>query len=597
MSDSIKSKIKLVVTLVIIVLFLWFLVISPMITFRSNEKKLENAARRYFELNSNELPTGERVKTLELMTLYNKAFLEDDFKVPYTNKVCSLTDSWVKVKREGGEYKYYVYLECGVLNSTIDHKGPEIKLVGDSEITVSKDDKYKEPGVRSVVDNSDGKLNVKDVVIKGKVDTSKVGTYEVNYTAFDSLRNKTTITRKVNVVQTLESTVKKDTNKVKYYRGENPNNYVYFSNMLFRIIGLNGDNVKIVADKDIANVNYDGIDEWFKYYEDHLTSKAKKLIVESKYCNMTVTDTTLDTTECNSYGEKKKFGLLSIDEINRVGDADQNYLMHGTITWTGNAKDNKNTYANREYFFGTDVKYMSFENKHNYGVRPVVTIKGNVLIKSGNGSEKSPYVLEDYIKSKKNVNVNTRYSGEYITYGGILWRIVDINKDGTTKIISEQSLYKDNQLITVFHDVDTEKNVTYNPKQKGNAGYYINNRSSEFIDTSYFVNRNIKVPIYKGEPNYGKEVDTKTYKVKVGSPNMYEMFSATTDSASISSYWVINSSNDGKENPGVSEIGVVMDGDASTFYKYGIRPVANLSSKCIINSGTGTKSDPYVITK
>lgn len=597
MSDSIKNKIKFVVTLVIIVLFLWFLVISPMITFHSNEKKLEDAAKRYFELNSNELPTGERVKTLPLKTLYNKSFLEDDFKVPYTNKVCSLDDSWVKVKREGSEYKYYVYLECGVLNSTIDHKGPEIKLNGDSEVTVSRGEKYHELGVRSVVDNSDGKLNTKDVVIKGKVDTTKVGTYEVSYTAFDNLRNKTTVTRKVDVVQTLESTVKKDVGKVKYYRGANPNNYVYFSNMVFRVVSIDGDNVKIVADKDIANVNYDGIYEWFKYYERHLTDSAKKLIVESKYCNMTVTDTTLDTTECNSYGEKKKFGLLSIDEINKVGVAEENYLMRDTITWIGNKKDGKNTYANRKYFFGTNNKYMSFENKHNYGVRPVITIRGNVLINDGNGTEKSPYILEDYVKPQKNVEVNKRYSGEYITYGGILWRIIEANKDGTTKIISEGSLRENGNVIKVSHEIETTKNVSYNPKQKGNVGYYINNRSSEYVDTAYFVNKNITVPIYKGEPNYGKEVDTKIYKVKVGAPNMYEMFSATTDSPLISSYWLVNSSKSEIENPGVSEIGVVMDGIESTFYQYGIRPVANLNSKCVINSGTGTKNDPYVITK
>ncbi len=597
MSDSIKSKIKFLITLVVIVLFLWFLVIFPMITFHNNEKKLEAAARRYFELNSNELPTGERIKTLNLMTLYDKAFLEDDFKVPYTNKVCSLTDSWVKVKREGSEYKYYVYLECGVLNSTIDHKGPEIKLNGDSEITVSRGEKYKELGVRSVVDNSDGKLNPKDVVIKGKVDTSKVGTYEVQYTAFDSLKNKTMVTRKVDVVQTLESTIKKATGKAKYYRGLNPDNYVYFSNMVFRIIGIKGDNVKIVADKDIANVNYDGIDEWFEYYDKHLTTKAKKLIVESKYCNMTISDTTLDTTECNSYGSKKKFGLLSIDEINKAGEAGQNYLMMDTITWVGNPKDKKNTYANRKYFFGTDNKYMSFENVHNFGVRPVITIKGDTLINGGNGTEESPYILEDYIKPQKNVDVNTRYPGEYITYGGVLWRIIDINKDGTTRIISEQSLYDEGKLIKISHEIETDKNVIYNPTQKGNVGYYINNRASEYIDTAYFVNKNIKVLVYKGEPKYGKEVDSKTYKVKVGSPNMYEMFSATTDSPVISSYWLVNSSNSKIENPGVSEIGVVMNGPESTFYKYGIRPVASLNRNCVINSGKGTKNNPYIINK
>lgn len=597
MKESLKSKLKFAITLIIIVLFLWFLVVSPMITFHNNEKKIEDAARRYFELNSNELPTGERVKTLELSELYNKAFLEDDFRVPYTNKVCSLTNSWVKVRREDNDYKYYVYLECGVLNSSVDHKGPEIKLNGDSQMTVSLGEKYQELGIRSVVDSSDGKLKTSDVTVKGKVDTSKVGTYEIQYIAYDNLRNKSTVTRTIDVVQTLTSAVKKALGSSKYYKGSDPDNYVYFSNMLFRIIGMNGDNVKIVADKDIANVNYDGIEEWFKYYEKHLTDSAKKLIVESKYCNMKLTDTTLDTTQCNSYSQKKKFGLLSIDEINRVGEVNENYLMKNTITWTANSKDGKNSYANRNFFYDRDVRFMSFENKHNYGVRPVITIKGDVLINSGDGTENNPYMMEDYIKPKKNVSVNTRYSGEYISYGGILWRIIETNNDGTTKVISEQSLYDNGELVKIFYEIDTGENVTYNPLQKGNVGYYINNRSSEYVDTSYFVNKNIKVPIYKDEPNYGKEVETETYKAKISSPNMYEMFSATTDNSLISSYWLVNSSKNGVDSPGVSEIGVVMDGGASSFYKYGIRPVANLNKNCIITSGNGTKIKPYIITK
>ena len=47
--EKVIRTIKLIVTITIIVLFVWFLVLSPMITFRNNEKKLENAARRYYQ--------------------------------------------------------------------------------------------------------------------------------------------------------------------------------------------------------------------------------------------------------------------------------------------------------------------------------------------------------------------------------------------------------------------------------------------------------------------------------------------------------------------------------------------------------------------
>ena len=194
MNKEALKKIKLVITIALVLAFVWFLIISPMITFHNNEGRLEEAAKRYFELNSNELPSGENIKTISLKTLYHKAFIKNDLYIPYTSKTCSIENSWVKVKRVNGEYKYYTYLECGVLSSTIDHKGPVITLNGDKKVTVGKGEEYKDAGVKSVVDNVDGKLNVKNVTITGEVDTSKIGTYEIKYTTFDSLKNKTVVT-------------------------------------------------------------------------------------------------------------------------------------------------------------------------------------------------------------------------------------------------------------------------------------------------------------------------------------------------------------------------------------------------------------------
>ena len=240
---------------------------------------------------------------------------------------------------------------------------------------------------------------------------------------------------------------------------------------------------------------------------------------------------------------------------------------------------------------------MSFEKVHNFGVRPVITIKGDTLIKNGSGTESDPYMFEDYVKPKAHVEVNTRPVGEYISYSGYLWRIAEVNPDGTTRIICEQSLYDNGKLIKIFYKVKNAKVVMYNPTQKGNVGYVINNKSSEFVDTKYFVKFNESVPIYKEEPNYGQEVDIKKYKVKISSPNMYEMFSATTDNSLISSYWFVNTTKSKVENPGMSETGAVMYGSESSYYTYGIRPVGVLDKKCLISSGKGTKESPYIITK
>lgn len=591
MNNSQFKKIKFVAFIAILGIAVWFIIISPIMKFHDNEDKLTAAAKRYFEINSDKLPVGERVRTITLNTLYKEAYLEDDFTVPYTGKVCSLENSWVKVTRVNGEYKYYTYLDCGVLKSFVDHEGPKIKLNGDSEITINMGDEYKEPGVSSVVDNEDGKLKTDDVVIKGTVDTSKTGVYEVEYSSFDKLSNKGTVKRTVTVVNRLGVAIKRKLNDDNYFKGTAPNNYIYFSNMLFRILSIDGDNVRIVSDRDISNVNYDGISDWFKYFDSNLTDEAKELIVKNKYCNMSINDSNIDSTKCSKYGKKTKYGLLSITDINNANSEDENYLVRKTITWTSNSVDKKNSYATRYIFSDTDRVYRPFENTHNLGIRPVITISGSNLIMSGDGTAGDPYKLKDYKKVVKGSKLNTRLVGEYVNYSGIIWVIQGIESDGTIKVISDYSINEE-ELRRINYS-DKIKNTQYNPTEKGNVGYIINNSSSKYIDTSLAVNHDIVVPIYKKEASYNKEIKTKKYKAKISSPNIYDMFSAASSISK--SYWVLNSSTSTSEYPGVSDTGVVMYGAESKYYSYGIRPVIYLKKNVTIANGAGTSSNPFNI--
>lgn len=591
--------IKIAVTCIVVGLFLWFLILQPMLTFKGNERKMKSAAKRYFEINSAQLPTGSRVKTISLQELYTQSYLEDDFYVPFSKKACSVTESWVKVRKEDGKYKYYTYLKCGVMSSIVDHKGPEITLNGAEELVLNIGEEYKEQGVKSVTDNSDGKMNSKDVTIDSKsVNTKKAGTYEVKYTAVDTLNNKTEKIRKVKVVSKLKNTVVNATNKTGVYTGSNPNNYIYFSGMLFRIVAVDGKNVKIVAEQDVSNVNYSAIDDWLDYYYDHLTKKSQKLIVENDYCNMKLDDSNVaSSTKCSSKAKSKKIFILSATDINQATGTDGNYLYPQTISWIANEKDNKESYATRNIFFDTDAKYMNFDKKYNFGVRPVITIKGDLLIDNGNGTKEKPYSIGDVAGAKSNDKVNTRNSGEYVRYSGILWRIVDTDTDGTTKVIANTTLYDNNDPIETYYDTKGKAKI-YNPKESGNVGYYINNKASQFIDTDYFVNKEIKVPIYKTDILYGKETSTKKYKVKLAAPNMYELFSAFDyNDQLMRSYWLLNSSQASKTKAAVANIGAVMYGEVDDYTEFGVRPVGYLSKDCVIVRGSGTFDDPYIIAK
>lgn len=586
------KQIRLVVTLIIIGLFIWFLVLSPYITFKKNENTMLEAAKRYYELNSDKLPTGTRMSTVDLQTLARESYIKEDFYVPFNKKPCSITKSWVKVKHTNSGYKYYTYLQCGVLKSTTDHTGPVITLNGSNEITINKGDIYKEPGVKKVVDNTDGQIDVKEVEITGDVNTSKVGTYTITYSVMDSFKNETVKTRTIKVVQQLKNTVEKVT-KIGQYVGKVTNNYIKFSGMDFRIVGIVDGNVKIVAADDVANVNYSDLDEWLKYYYEHINKDSKDYVVKTKYCNDTLTDTS--TKECSKYTNEKNVYILSVQDINKATDENGNsYLYPETIDWVANAKTNKEGWTTREYFSDSTLKYMEFSKDYNFGIRPVLTIKGDALITSGDGTSEKPYMIDDYDIGKSGDKVNTRLSGEYIEYSNMLWQIIETTDSSLTKVISYNTMTVDS-LSDISYPLGETKNM-YNPTKKGNIGYIINQKASDAVDEKYFVKNKIEVPIYKTLATYKGTSSTKKYNVKFHAPNMYEMHTARNSNTQ-RSYWLMNSSSEEFRRYIVSEIGVVFYQKEGTPTDAGTRIVGYLDKDCQIVQGQGTKDNPYKITK
>jgi len=593
-----SKYLKLIVCIAIVIMFVWFLVIYPMVSFKQSENKMLKAAQRYYEINPSMLPSGTRIKTLSLQDLYTGSYLKEDIYIPYTDKPCDLKESWVKVRQENGKYKYFVYLKCGAIESNGDHKGPKIKLNGKEEMVVSRYSKFNDPGISSVVDNTDGNLDKKDVIVKGQVDTSEIGTYELTYIAFDKLKNKSEVKRKVIVKEVLKDTIKTDT-ETGYYSGDDAPNFLRLSGMMFRIIGIDKAGIRIVAETDISNVNYDGLDKWFDYYLSNFSNEAKKLLVKNEYCNMSLTDTTLDTTKCDAYTEKRYVYIPSITDINLTTNAESGtFLKLPTMSWTANKQLNtKKAYITWNTPFQEGKPYISFPYEDNWGVRPVLTLKPNVVVKSGDGTYEEPYELGDIKKPQDSQYLNERYVGEYFLYSDYAWKIVEKEKNGPTKAIAMATLLEPSNGDVVQINYPLEDNV-YNPKKKDNIGYYINNKASKYFNTDYIVNHEVKVPIYSGKIKYQKEVTTKKYNLKVAAPNMYEMFSAYEEwGEELKSYWMINSSKKVGEAGAVFDRGPAVNGGLIPGEMFGIRPVVYFNKNVVITSGHGTSIDPYVIRK
>ena len=602
-----KKKIIRIVVVVLVVLLvlaiLYFAFYYPNKVFKDNEKKFIAAGERYYQINKNYLPNQEgRVLTVNLGTLIKEDYL-DDIYIPYSKKVCDLNESTVKAIKKDGEFQYYTYLKCGNYESSTDHEGPVITLNGDSTINLNKGDEYKEPGVKSVVDDTDGNLNVDDVTIKGEVDTNTVGTYEITYSASDSLNNKSEVKRKVVVEESLSNVVREATSDTNgYYKGDALNNYVMFNNMTFRIVKINSNNtVTIASDEVLANVDYtnDGrfadssLDSWLNdYFYNLLESKYKKLITSSKWCDDVLNADNYVATECSRSSAKRNVGILSIQDYNNTLADDISFLDFGGIVWYANLDSNNNPWTMTD-LYDYPLKSEPMNQEYLFNVRPAVTLKKNTKVLSGDGSEADPYILVENDSARRNTLINERQIGEYINYSGYTWRIAGINDD-TTEIIMTGVVTNDDVELQIGYNNSGAK--VYNPNKKGNIGYQVINEMTKYVSTDLFTKTKVEVPIYNNKVTYKGKKGTKTYNNIVTIPSVFDIFTAKGDNSSDGGYWYIDSSKEDGVKTVMYPAGTVTYTTVTDDRTEGVKIKAYLKSDVFITDGDGSLEHPYTIS-
>jgi hypothetical protein len=267
------------------------------------------------------------------------------------------------------------------------------------------------------------------------------------------------------------------------------------------------------------------------------------------------------------------------------------------MIWIANDQSSSVAYTYRRGFYGPEAGRRFYPDKttYNYGIRPMIVIKKDVKIKGGNGTTEEPYVLTDDTKAKSGTLLNKREIGEILDINGYEFIITDTLKDGTTKVISYSTLEDIDEEV----HIQSPGKITFNPKNKNNYAYFINNKASKYVDSSLFVSHEVEVPIYKDRIIYGNETKIKKYKLKLSPPNMYEMFSAqlnARDEYVENSYWLLNSSTSKKRYVGVvSRTGTILNDPIEENEEFGIKVVGYIKKGTVITSGDGSFEDPYVV--
>ena len=360
------------------------------------------------------------------------------------------------------------------------------------------------------------------------------------------------------------NTITKD-NGIYRFKGKEVNNYIEFSNMMFRIVKVNLDgSVDIILDESINSIGYNTTSDYVnsdinKYLNDIFLSKLDKYYLSKTItCNDKVNS--VNEYTCKNKNTDNYVKLLDIsDYVNSINEG--SFIDVNGNMWLSTQKDENDVWV------VSNNKIAYLDNKSNAYIRPVVTIKNSSVVISGDGTKENPYKID------KNKGVGI---GNYIKINDDLWRVYSTSRKALNLVLVDNI----NHGITKFRY--SSKVTSYNPKEENTLANYLNE--------TYYNSLSYKKILVDFEVNIGeykdtyKSVSSKKTKVKVGIPSVTD-FKYEGNSFS---YYLLNTNGE--------EVYYFEDG-LYTSQSNLIRPIRPTIAikKQSLKKGKGTLEDPFII--
>ena len=406
-----------------------------------------------------------------------------------------------------------------------------------------------------------------------------------------------------------------------FITGEEPNNYIWYSGKLWRAVSVNkeANTTKLVTQWNISAVAYNPRNQTNfagSYMEEWLNDETVDGFLGNlrDYEDFIVTDAkwnaTLDATSLGSITRPSNsgtivtdaVGLLNMYEYQSSNNGEINgYLNNGLYWWTLTPYS-----ASRVRDVSSDGNVSNYSPSSENGVRPSINLKSSVRIVDGDGTIDDPYRLNgDNDTNLSGTLLSSRYSGEYIKFGNDennLYRIVSHENGTGTKIVSAEPLKSSGKVITM----NFGSNATFS--STNTIGTFLNGEYlTSYVDSSYSsmiedsttwylgtvgISDSYKLAKYT-DTNMSSTVSTTT-EATVGLLRFGELMSGQFDRYSNNTYyWTLTPYS-------ASSVRYVYN-DGNAYYNspsraYGVRPSVNLKSSVSISGGTGTKSNPFVVT-
>ena len=371
------------------------------------------------------------------------------------------------------------------------------------------------------------------------------------------------------------------------YKGDVTDNYIYYSGLMYRIIGIDKDNnIKAISEENVT-LMYPGFNKGYKksYINKWLNASEEKntgvfedavynsdsLLENTYYCFDSVKD--VESITCEEKNNDIKITLLSLYDYKEAGGK-ASFLKNGYTFNLGTLNDNNLSYYVTEE---GDIAVQQ-SNERAIFVRPVITLKATAELVSGNGTKEKPFRIEKH----KVKELGETYVGSYVSLNNEPYRIVKILKDKVLVVKTDVLMKGEKKLKTEFGGIDNVYTTS------DGIGLYLNK--------TYLKSLELKDSVVKGPFSTGlitlKSYDytllkSESVKAKVGMLTMGDMFVHEVNNV-FTTFRGIEAENIIYviKKPGY------YFGDYITG-KYNVRPALYLKDTLEITGGKGTLESPY----
>lgn len=375
----------------------------------------------------------------------------------------------------------------------------------------------------------------------------------------------------------------KNINGDEYFINDSDNNFLMYSNLLWRIIKINNDNsITIISDSSLTslafgeNLTYENsyINKWLNLTDEKYSGILEKHL-NNKEIYLQKTETCLDiidelnNQDCQNVFKDNYISLLSTSDFVNVGNKDS-YIVNNEHFYLNNSNSNNEIwYVNDEGKFGTN------KGTDIIGIRPVITIKTNIDYVSGQGSKEDPYIIE-----KEN-----GLFGGYVKLDDQIWRIYQVNDTEVRLMLNDYLKVNNKNLKYQYSNISSYHDDT----KYGSIAYYLNNT---FLNTLSYKSKIKEVSWSNGyygnssDYDYTKALDTtiqsKIALISVGdirlNNKLENYFTLTGTKNKGSMLYAVNSNQKLYSKNMQNQINVI--------------PVISLN-KDLLTKGNGTINSPY----